>query len=492
MNSFFRELLDYDTAAKTPIYLQIANAFVFQISQGRLRNGMKLPGSREMAQILNLNRMTLVAVYDELEAQGWIEKVPRKGTFVRNNLPVLKPRKIQSDAIAGQSEQPPSFNYQDIRISGDSDRPHPLPGLLYLNDGFPDPRISPMDHLHQVQRSLSKRPGNHRYLMYGSAQGVPQLRDALSENLADTRGLRCHADNILVTRGAQMGIFLAASLILTPGDGVIVGVPGYHGANRTLTQLGAKIHHVPVDQDGLDLKKVQSICEKKVIRLIYIIPHHHNPTTVTLSPERRIRLLEMAQKYRFAILEDDYDYDFHYASRPMLPVASLDNQGNVIYIGTLTKTLAPSIRIGFMVAPTPFIHQATALRKMIDSQGDSLLELAIAEMYRDGSIARHIKKSLKLYRERRDHFCMLLNKELNSLLEYRIPDGGMSVWTKFISKPVSEIKSKALSRGLVMSDGTEYNTEKINYNSIRMGFASLNFNEQEKTVRILREIITGK
>jgi len=136
-----------------------------------------------------------------------------------------------------------------------------------------------------------------------------------------------------------------------------------------------------------------------------VIPHHHNPTTVTLTPERRIRLLELSVKYKFAIIEDDYDYDFHYASKPMMPMASLDRHGSVIYIGTLTKTLAPAIRIGFMVAPEHFIRHAVWLRKALDTQGDSLMENAIAGLYKDGTIASHIKRSVKLYKERRDHLC---------------------------------------------------------------------------------------
>jgi GntR family transcriptional regulator/MocR family aminotransferase len=145
-----------------------------------------------------------------------------------------------------------------------------------------------------------------------------------------------------------------------------------------------------------------------------------------------------------------------------------------------------------MVAPEKFIQAATWLRKTIDTQGDSLMENAIAELYNDGTITRHIKKSVKLYKERRDHFCSLLQDELGQAISFKIPDGGMSVWTKFVNRDLKAISSKAFTKGLIVKDGTTYDTEKIKYNAVRLGFASLNFKEQEKAVRILKEVSTGK
>jgi GntR family transcriptional regulator / MocR family aminotransferase len=231
-----------------------------------------------------------------------------------------------------------------------------------------------------------------------------------------------------------MSIYLASRLLIKQGDTVIVGEPGYFGATLTFQQVGAIIHRVRVDDKGIDVDQVEAVCKKKNVRLVYVIPHHHHPTTVTLPPERRIRLLELAVKYKFAIVEDDYDYDFHYASNPVMPMASLDHYGNVIYIGTLSKTLAPAIRIGFMVAPQNFIKAAAEFRRSVDRQGDSLMEVALASLYKNGTMARHIKKAVKLYRERRDHFCALLDQKLGDKVSFKIPDGGMSVWTKFLLK----------------------------------------------------------
>jgi GntR family transcriptional regulator / MocR family aminotransferase len=166
---------------------------------------------------------------------------------------------------------------------------------------------------------------------------------------------------------------------------VIIGEPGYVTAALTFQRAGAILNRVPVDDYGINVEAIEKLCKRKKIRFVYLIPHHHHPTTVTLSLERRIRLLNLASQYKFAIIEDDYD--FHYNSSPILPMTSLDQRGNVIYVGTLSKTLVPAVRIGFLVAPKDFIAEATAVSRSIDFQGDSLLEIAIAELYRSGFIA---------------------------------------------------------------------------------------------------------
>jgi len=483
------ELIRIDEKSLTPVYLQITNAFIHNIRSGRLRKGLKLPGSREVAKLLHINRMTMVAAYDELQAQGWIEMLARKGTFVKNDLPVLTPRKLDTVQSAFAMPERTIFSFDEKKIVPVPSGTFPEAGKLIFNDGFPDSRLAPTEELIRSMRSFSRLAIHKKYLMYGDAQGTGLLRETLAGFLSDTRGLPITPRNILITRGAQMGTYIAASIVLAPGDAIIVGEPGYSGANLTFLQLGAKINYAPVDGEGMDIDAVENICRSKEIRMVYVIPHHHNPTTVTLTPERRIRLLELSVKYKFAIIEDDYDYDFHYASKPMMPMASLDRHGSVIYIGTLTKTLAPAIRIGFMVAPEHFIRHAVWLRKALDTQGDSLMENAIAGLYKDGTIASHIKRSVKLYKERRDHLCGLLASELGDHVEFKVPDGGMSVWTKFLRADMVQVSKKAYAKGLIIRDGTAYDTPASRYNSVRMGFASLDLNEQEQAIGILKKAI---
>lgn len=487
-----KELIKIDRKAEVPIYIQIANAIIINIRNGRLRTGLKLPGSRKAAHLIEVNRMTVVAAYEELHAQGWIEKQSRQGTYISNELPVLRPKPVKAGKERVYTMPvKPAYHIGNAKNSTFYPSTTLTTPKLIINDGFPDPRLAPMEELTRCMRGLSGIKAYKKYWSYESGQGNQLLRETLAPFLNDTRGLPINSKHLLITRGATMGIYLAAKVLTQPCDDIIVGNPSYIGANELFGLLGLKINTVPVDDFGMDIDAIERICKRKKIKFVYSIPHHHHPTTVTLTPERRIRLLDLALKYGFAIIEDDYDYDFHYTSKPLMPMASLDRHGSVIYIGTLAKTLAPAIRLGFMVAPEEFIKLAYYIRKHIDFQGDTLLEMAVAELYREGFVTRHIKKSVKLYKERRDHFCELLKGQLGDKVTFKIPDGGMSVWTQFNGVDLKKLSEKAGKKGLSISDGVKYNSpnKSHHHNAIRMGFAGLNKTEQEEAMAILKSCV---
>lgn len=484
----FRDLIKIDRSSKVSVYLQITNTIILLVRNGRLQKGAKLPGSRKLGDWLAVNRMTVVAAYNELQAQGWIEHKLRKGSFVRSELPEFMPTPItETDTIfSPPSEIPFAVNkslieFPYIKTTKSS--------LLMIDDGFPDPRLAPIEELSRSIRGISRIPGYKRHLTYGDTKGNLALRERLGEFLNNTRGLPVNVNNLLITRGATMGLYLAARVITRAGDDVIMSEPGFGFVRELMQQLQLNIHNVPVDKSGLDVDAVEQLCKTKDIRFIYAVPHHHYPTTVTLPPERRVRLLELAKIYNFAIIEDDYDYDFHFTSMPIMPIASIDRYGSVVYIGTLTKTFAPAIRIGFLAATEKFIDLATSYRKAIDFQGDTFLELAIASLYRDKIIEKYIKKSLKIYRSRRDHFCELLKNEIGDNISFDVPNGGMSVWVRFNDINFGQLTERALKKGLIINTGNYYGSPAHNQNATRLGFASLNFEEQEKAVKIMRSCI---
>ncbi|HMI60277.1 MAG TPA: PLP-dependent aminotransferase family protein, partial [Puia sp.] len=222
------------------------------------------------------------------------------------------------------------------------------------------------------------------------------------------------------------------------------------------------------------------------VKMLYLIPHHHHPTTVTLSPERRMRLLEIAEEFNFAIVEDDYDYDFHYSSSPYLPLAASSHNNRVIYIGSFSKSLSSSIRIGFMVGPEDFIGQAIYLRRLIELRGDNNMEDALAALIRNGDVGRHLKKVNKIYEARRDRLCLLLDSKLGDVVSYSMPSGGIAVWASFGKKyPLKTVAEKAAKQGVYISNGQMYNTHNTVYNSVRMGFAGLTEAEMEEAIGIL-------
>jgi len=485
----FKTLININKNAATAVYLQIANALVSLIRGGTIKPGSLLPSSREMAAILQVHRKTIIAAYEELFVQDWIETMPRKGVVVSQRLPEIKPRTFKAATKKSGYEHDALFAFKNVGM------PSPFQAKaarhrLVVNDGFPDARIAPLDLLFKEYRRLFNTSIGRGLSMQGDRAGSINLRTAIASFLSGTRGLNITAANVLMSRGAQMAIYIAAAMILKPGSTVIVGEPNYHMANMIFEQFGATLVRVAVDEDGIDTDAIERICKKKKAALLYIIPHHHHPTTVTLSAERRMKLLQLIREYKLPVIEDDYDYDFHYNRNPILPLASADHDGNVIYIGSLTKFLAPNIRVGYLAAPENFIRACAQLRMMLDIRGDVLLEEALAVLSNAGHIQRHLKKSVKLYHERRDIFCNLLEKELSGIVSFTKPQGGMAVWVRFDKKyPLPVIAQRASAYGLFMGDGSFYNSGNVNYNALRMGFASFNEKEMEEVVGIIKKVV---
>ena len=491
MNPIIR-LLTIDKHQSVSVYLQIANGVIGIIKQGMLKPGMPLPTSRALATALQVHRKTVLAAYDELLAQDWVESFERKGLYVSQNLPEIKPRQMSASRAAAGHPERTAFAVHQRKFLYESVY-SPVRERLVFNDGFPDTRLAPVELLIREYRRFANYKFTSRFLSYGPEQGSEHLRVELAKFLNETRGLQASPSNILITKGVQMALYLTSHVLLEKGDQVVVGEPGYVGASQVLAEAGAVINLVPVDEEGIDVDAVEALCHRKKIRLLYIIPHHHNPTTVTLTPARRMQLLELAKKYQFAVLEDDYDFDFQYASSPILPLSSIDYYGNVIYVGSFCKTIAPAIRIGFMVAPENMIREATRLRRLIDRQGEQLLEEAIANLLENGDISRHLKKANKIYHARRDLLCSLLQEELGRQLRWTVPDGGFAVWAQYTGKTTARaVAENARALGLSVSSGEEYyHAPSARHNAVRLGFASLNEREMKEAVSLLKKAVAG-
>ena len=459
----------------TPLYLQLANQFIELIKSHRLPPKTKLPGSRSLSQLLNVHRKTVVACYEELLLQGWVESIPQKGTYIKSSLPVLEQQNFLETERKKRDQTNFSFERNPLLERKSFEF---LENGITIDDGISDVRLTPLQDIVRTYRRISSRKSTLDALTYGSTYGNQKLREVLSDYLNETRGLQCSVNNILITRGSQMGIFLAAKLLLQEKDIIVVGETNYISADVSFLERKAQIKRVPVDQDGLNIEVLEELCTHQKIKAVYVTSHHHHPTTVTLSAERRIRLLNLAKEHQFAIIEDDYDYDYNYNHAPILPLASHDTHGNVIYIGSVCKTVAPVFRIGYLIAPKEFVVESANARRYVDRQGDFLLELAFADFIQSGDLDRHIKKTLKVYQSRRDLFCRLLKEELGDYIDFEIPKGGMAVWTTlkspFTWKEVAEVSRH---HGLEIGDWQRYDYQGNQHNSIRIGFASKNEGE---------------
>lgn len=482
----YQLLLFVDKAAKQPAYLQLANQLMGLIQDGKLAAGQKLLGTRQLAILLNVHRKTVVQAYDELLTQGWLESRTGSGTYVAENLPEIQPQRlIETETVPQNPQKKAGFSFVERshlqRVVVTSAQ------ALHLDDGFPDPRLAPLADLVRAYRGNLLHGNPYVRLGYGHTQGALWLRRELAAYLNETRGLKITSDNLLITRGTMMGLYLVCAGLVQAGDNVAVGVLNWGSANMNFLERGAKLVKISVDEHGLDVDELEQFCQKNPLRLVYITSHHHYPTTVTLRADRRIKLLQLAETYGFIIFEDDYDYDFHYLSKPLLPLASADRAGMVLYCGSFTKAISPAFRVGYLVGSENVIAHLAQLRRIIDRQGDLMLENAMAELLQAGVIQRHLRKSLREYRERRDVFCELLKTHLGNYLEFQIPDGGMAVWTLFEKGIDLEILAeKALKKELFFSNGKHHQSL---LNVTRLGFASSTVEELEQCVGILQTLI---
>ena len=481
----WKTIISIDRESSKAVYLQIVSAIIREVSRGRLQPGLGLPGTRKMGELLGINRKTIIVAYEELMAQGWIEVASSSGTFIAEHLPLDQAKKLKPSATKALRSTvkpvlPGHFPPVDLYHN-------PPPHRLSLNDGSPDVRLTPINIVLKHYRSAMNSYMGRKLLGYGAVEGQLKLREELAKYLSETRGLNCQTEEILITRGSNMALFLCFYALLKKGDKVIVTSPNYRSANWGIQAAQGELIEVGVDEEGVCVEDVKRVCQEHKIRAMYLTPHHHYPTTVTLCAERRMQLLQLSEEYDFLIFEDDYDYAFRYDSAPILPLASVDTSGRTLYIGSLSKMLAPAIRVGYLVASAPVIRQLSQIRRIIDRQGDPPLEFALAQFIQEGELQRHLKKVVKVFEKRRDSFCELLSSHLKPFIDFTKPEGGMSVWAKF-KQPVDDqdLVAACLQHGLYLNVAHEFLPK---YQGLRLGFASLNKDEQEEIVAILAKVL---
>ncbi len=467
-----------------PRFVGIARAVTEEIRRGRLAPGARLPGSRSLARQFGVNRNTVLAALSELAEEGWITTEPASGTFVSRDLPQQKPRAFSRSkrdasklgfALRGDVPKLPAPGFDGAK-----------PGGLNMGGGVPDLRLVPSAALARAYRAALRR--GQGALDYGDPRGDARLRSILAEHLAKARGIALTDDDLLITRGSQMAVDLAARSLFAPGDVIAVESLGYRPAWQALEAGGAKLRPVPVDARGLDLGALEKLCRAESrLRGVYLTPHHQYPTTVTLSAPRRLQLLALARRHGFAILEDDYDYEFHYEGRPILPLASADDAGVVVYFGTLSKILAPGLRVGYVAAPQPVLHAMTVARYYVDRQGDPALERAVAELFEEGEVMRHARRMQRLYRARRDAMIEQLQHQFADILSFRVPAGGMALWVKVAPDiDVDAWCAAAHRRGVTIYSERRYAFRPATPRYVRLGYATANDEERAHALEVLR------
>lgn len=453
------------------VYLQIADAIIASIKTKKLGSGDALPGSRQLAGLLKVNRNTVVEALDVLLAEGWLISKERKGTFVSD---------ILQEPISSLNAKVKSLEKVEMEKE---------PGLVF-DDGFPDSRLAPMNEIARAYRQIFNRKSRWQIMGYSNEFGDIKFRKAMAQMLNFKRSMNVSVSEICITRGSQMAMYLAAHALFKPGDMVMIENPGYKPAWLAFESAGAKLLPVAVDAEGLDVEEVEKKLKKhKRIKAIYVTPHHQFPTTVTLSLKRRLKLIELSNHYGFTIIEDDYDNEFHFGQRPILPLSGDPHLKNFVYIGTLSKIVAPALRIGYLVGDANLIKRAGNHRKIIDVQGDNIMEEAILQLIDEGEIKRHLKRTTLVYKQKRDLFEEMCDKYLKNKATYHKPEGGLAFWIvpdKNID--LFDVAAKLLKKGIKIMTPDKFSYDKP-VQGFRIGYASLTEQQIEEGLAALSKFL---
>jgi GntR family transcriptional regulator/MocR family aminotransferase len=457
--------------------LRIAQAIIEEIERGRLAAGDSLPGTRDLARELDVNRKTVVLAYEELAAQGWVTTDSRRGTFVSRNVsdalphraPIVLPTSSPSRP-RGQLVAPPLL--------------WPPHGKSGFDDGVPDPRLIPTASIAQAYAGAARAAGRQNLLTYGDPRGTPALRASISKMLNLTRGLNTTPERICVTRGSQMALYTIAQCLVGRDDTVIFEELTYPPAVQAFRLAGAQVKSVRLTTEGIDLDHLEQICRREQVRAIYLTPGHQFPTTVVLKPEKRLRLRALAAQFGFFVIEDDYDHEFHFDQQPMFPLASNDSSGHIIYVGSFSKILSPSLRVGYVAATPRIVERLGNWIGVIDRQGDPITELAIVELIESGQLRRHIRRVHALFDERRAAFAAALDDHLSDLAAYDKPSGGLAFWVRFPDW-AARVLSKDASPHVLTAEACALSGDAAP--AARLGFASLDTREMHDAVKHLRD-----
>jgi len=460
--------IQLDEKSEKAIYLQIADAIIEDIHSGRLKGGDALPGSRNLATLLQVNRNTVTDALNVLLIEGWLVSKERRGTFVADKLPRLKnPRLVESVAAKSETTEK-TYN-------------------IRFDDGHPCTKIAPIAELARSYRQIFNRKGRWQMMAYGNEFGDGEFRREIAQMLNHQRHMQVSEKDVCMTRGSQMAMYLIAQCLFRKDDYVMIENPGYKPAWKAFEKAGARLLPVRVDEDGLVIEDVIAhLKSHKKIRAIYTTPHRQYPTTVTLSLQRRLELIKLSNSHGFRIIEDDYDNEFHFGYRPIHPLSGYRELENYVYIGTLSKVVAPALRIGYLVTKDhSLIAEVGALRKIIDVQGDTIMEQAVLQLIKDGTVKRHIKKASLYYKSKRDATALQLAKQLKGKASFTVPEGGLAFWIvpdKKINWP--KLAEQMSTKGIQIITPDSFSYEKP-VNGIRVGYGALSEEQLKDGIKAL-------
>lgn len=482
-----------DKNSGTPLYRQIYKAIRRGILSGEFSPRMQLLSSRVLASQLGVSRITVVNAYEQLFAEGYLEGKTGAGTFVAAELPddllqtdVKKPvnlAKLPSSLPLRLSLFGQRLAEKDVS----SMRAQTVATFQPFQNGLTAAEEFPFEIWSRIAARWYRNPPR-KIFGYGDPQGFHPLREAVAAHLKSARGVDCTAEQIIITSGAQQALDLTARIFLSENDAALIEDPCYLEVRSTFAAVGAKIISVSVDKEGFNAEKIPK--QGTRAKLVYVTPSHQYPLGVTMSLVRRLALIEWAKSANAWIIEDDYNSEFRYAGRPLASLQGLDRNNRVLYVGTFSKTIFPSLRIGCLVVPPELVDVFTAARALNDVHSSLLDQAILTEFIMEGHFARHIRRMRKLYEERQEILVAECEKNLSGLLEVKKADAGMHL-VGWLPEGVSDklISEKGKKYNLNLAPISAYCTKELVRGGLILGYTAFNEKQIIKGIHQLTKVL---
>ena len=400
--------LPIDRSSRVPIHRQIYDGLRRAILDGLLRPGQRVPSTRALAVELDVSRLPVLTAYEQLLHECYLDGRVGSGTFVSTTLP--------DDLLGSPPGRQATARRQSTPRARDQGGLGPFRISLPALDQFPHALWARLvaRHAHALTRA---------HMAYGDPAGLVPLRAAIADHLRAARAVRCEADQVLVVSGSQAALRLATAVLLSPGDRVAIEEPGYPGARAALGAGGAELVPVPVDGEGMSVASLR----RRGARAVYVTPSHQYPLGTSMTAPRRLELLDWASRSDAWVLEDDYDSEYRYVSRPLGALQGMDGRERVVYIGTFSKVMFPALRIGYLVVPHALCERFVEARRALDLFSPTLYQLALAEFLREGHFARHLRRMRGVYLSRRDALLAGLARHCGDRVSVHNADAGLHV-----------------------------------------------------------------
>jgi GntR family transcriptional regulator / MocR family aminotransferase len=490
--------LPIDRKARIPLHRQIYDGLRRAILAGLLRPGQRVPSTRLLAAELEVSRLPVLTAYEQLLHEGYLEGRVGAGTFVCDALPddALRPVPIAGRGTGSLSTRPAMRGREHVsRVSHAvtarppraAPRPRDEGGLrpfrvsLPALDEFPHATWSRLVARHA--RAL--KPA---HMAYGDPAGLGTLRAAIAEHLRTGRAVRCEAEQVLVVSGSQAALRLCAAVLLGRGDRVAIEEPGYPLARAALGASGAELAPVAVGDEGIDVAALRALGTR--VRAAYVTPSHQYPLGASMTAARRLALLDWAARRSAWLIEDDYDSEYRYVSRPLGALQGMDTHDRVIYVGTFSKVLFPALRVGYMVVPPSLGREFVEAREALDIFSPTLYQLALADFLREGHFARHLRRMRALYLRRRAALLDGLARHCDGRLVVHNADAGLHA-TTFLPAGVRDIDvvERMTALGLTATALSTCYAGSVRRSGLLLGFGGSTESRIARATRTLGEIL---